>query len=149
MESFRTVIIIFWGFQNFLLYFEKYFWSTLNSRNLLFERLFATAMETKQFSQFCYNTSILWSLWNLIKSKKKKLALTSFYFAGQETWLDDLWKLISLKCFTTLQIILAFLTIHSLPVELLILQRFLLHVISLRIMVSQYNHPWYSSKPKA
>ena len=25
----------------------------------------------------------------VIKSKKKKMGLTSFYFLGQETWLDD------------------------------------------------------------
>ena len=25
----------------------------------------------------------------VIKSKKKKMRLTSFYFLGQETWLDD------------------------------------------------------------
>ena len=30
----------------------------------------------------------------VLKSKKKKLAQTSFYCLRQETWLDDSWKLI-------------------------------------------------------
>ena len=33
----------------------------------------------------------------VIKSKKKKLALTSFCCLGQETWLYDSWKLICIK----------------------------------------------------
>ena len=33
----------------------------------------------------------------ILKSKKKKLALTFFYCLGQDTWLDDLWKFIYLN----------------------------------------------------
>ena len=33
----------------------------------------------------------------VIKSIKKKLALTSFYCLGEETWLDDSCKLIYIK----------------------------------------------------
>ena len=36
----------------------------------------------------------LFPLIKIIKSKKKKLAIISFYWLGQETWLDDSWKLI-------------------------------------------------------
>ena len=37
---------------------------------------------------------IYFSLIRVLKSKKKKLALTLFYCLGQETWLDDSLKLI-------------------------------------------------------
>ena len=37
---------------------------------------------------------IYFSLIRVLKSKRKKLALTLFYCLGQETWLDDSWKLI-------------------------------------------------------
>ena len=37
---------------------------------------------------------IYFSLIRVLKSKKKKLALTLFYCLDQETWLDDSWKLI-------------------------------------------------------
>ena len=33
----------------------------------------------------------------VLKSQKKKLALSSFYCLRQETWLDDPWKLISIN----------------------------------------------------
>ena len=37
---------------------------------------------------------IYFSLITVLKSKKKKLTLTFHYCLGQETWLDDSWKLI-------------------------------------------------------
>ena len=33
----------------------------------------------------------------VLKSKKKQLAVTLFYCLGQETWLDDSWKLIHIN----------------------------------------------------
>ena len=40
---------------------------------------------------------IYFSLISILKSKKKKLALTSFYCLGQETWLDNSRKLICIN----------------------------------------------------
>ena len=37
---------------------------------------------------------IYFSFTRVLKSKKKMMALTSFYCLGQETLLDDSWKLI-------------------------------------------------------
>ena len=51
-KSFRTVAIIFWGFQDFLIYLAKYFWSYLNSPNLITQLYFARAMWIKQFDFF-------------------------------------------------------------------------------------------------
>ena len=36
LKHFPTVMIIFWGFQYFLLYLEKFLWSILSSPNLSF-----------------------------------------------------------------------------------------------------------------
>ena len=44
LKSFRTVAIIFWGFEDFLIYLAKYVWSLLNSPNLGIQKYFARAM---------------------------------------------------------------------------------------------------------
>ena len=44
LKSVRTVAIIFWGFQDFLIYLAKYVWSLLNSSNLSTQQYFASAM---------------------------------------------------------------------------------------------------------
>ena len=36
-----------------------------------------------------FKVKICFSFIRLLKSKKKKKAITSFYCLGQETWLDD------------------------------------------------------------
>ena len=44
------------------------------------------------YSGYSYDTflaKIYFSLIRVLKSKKKKLALTLLYCLGQETWLDD------------------------------------------------------------
>ena len=52
LKSFRTVAIIFWGFQDFLIYLEKYVWSVLNSAKLSSQQYFARAIQIKQFDFF-------------------------------------------------------------------------------------------------
>ena len=59
-----------------------------------------------------------------VKSKKKKLALTSFYYVSQEIWLHRQIKILHFltptriqKCLTQLQNILASLTINHLQAE--------------------------------
>ena len=44
LSNFRTVAIIFGGFQDFLIYLAKYFWSLLSSPNLITQQYFAIAM---------------------------------------------------------------------------------------------------------
>ena len=39
-----TVTIISWGFQDFLFYLAKYFWSLLSSPNLIIQQCLALAM---------------------------------------------------------------------------------------------------------
>ena len=43
---------------------------------------------------YTLKAKICFSLIRVLKSKKKKLGLTSFYWLGQATRLDDSWKLI-------------------------------------------------------
>ena len=45
-------------------------------------------------SRFTNGLKIYLSLIKDLKNKKKKLTLTSFYCLGQETWLDESWRLI-------------------------------------------------------
>ena len=40
LKSFLIAMIIFWGFQDLLIYLGKYFWSLLTSPNLIFQLLF-------------------------------------------------------------------------------------------------------------
>ena len=47
LKSFRTVAISFWGFQDFLIYLAKYFWSLLNSPNLITQQYFTKSNATK------------------------------------------------------------------------------------------------------
>ena len=49
LKSFRTVAIVFRGFQDFLIYLVKYFWSLLSSHNLITQQCFAIAMYIKFF----------------------------------------------------------------------------------------------------
>ena len=44
LTNFPIVMIIFWGFQDFLIYLVKYFWSLLNCPNLIFQQFFVRAM---------------------------------------------------------------------------------------------------------
>ena len=44
LKSFRTVVIIFLAFQDFLIYLAKYFWSLLSSPNLITQQYFTIAM---------------------------------------------------------------------------------------------------------
>ena len=48
-KSFPTVLIIFWGFKDFLIYLSKYFWSLLNSPYLIFQLLFCKNNVSKSF----------------------------------------------------------------------------------------------------
>ena len=41
-----------------------------------------------------FSAKIYFALIRVLKSKKKKFALTFLYCLGQETWLDGTWKLI-------------------------------------------------------
>ena len=50
LENFPTVMIIFGGFQDLLIYLLKYFWLILNTRNFVFQWFFSRAMLTKQFN---------------------------------------------------------------------------------------------------
>ena len=43
LKCFPTAMIIFWGFQDFLIYLTKYFWSLLNSPDLIFQVLFCNS----------------------------------------------------------------------------------------------------------
>ena len=52
MESFPTVIITFWGVQDFLIYLGKYFWSLLNSPYLTFQLLFGKRIVNKRVLPF-------------------------------------------------------------------------------------------------
>ena len=86
-----------------------------------------------------------------LKNKRKKLALTLFYYASREIWLGNSKKLICMdqsrfyiftpariqKCFTQLRNILAFLTINHQQAESCIYQRIFLQVILVPIIV-----PW-------
>ena len=51
--------------------------------------------EVPLYHTFSFKTYI--SLIRVLKSKKKKLVLTSFYCPGQETKLDNSWKLLCIK----------------------------------------------------
>ena len=44
LKSFRNLAIIFWSLQAFLIYLAKYFWSLLNSPNLITQQCFAIAI---------------------------------------------------------------------------------------------------------
>ena len=48
----------------------------------------------KEKKTYSFYTKNYFFLIRVPKSKKKKLVLTLFYCLGQETWLDDSWKLI-------------------------------------------------------
>ena len=51
----------------------------------------------REYNGYNYDISyikIYFSLIRVLKSKKRKLALTLFYCLDKETWLDDSWKLI-------------------------------------------------------
>ena len=51
----------------------------------------------RDYNGYTYDTflaKIHFSLIRVLKRKKKKLALTFLYCLGQETWLDNSWKLI-------------------------------------------------------
>ena len=101
-------MIIVWGLQYSLTYSAKYFWSLLNSNNLTFQQLFCKSKvnKTVQLVSLEYTgiitvitmthflAKIYFSLMRVLKSKEKKLVLTFLYYLGQETWLDDSWKLI-------------------------------------------------------
>ena len=55
-----------------------------------------------QRDQYSYNyhtfkTKMYLSLIRVLKSRKKKLTITSLFFLGQETWLDDSWKFIHIN----------------------------------------------------
>ena len=45
-------MIIFWDFQDFLIYLEKYFWSLLNSPNLTFNYFFAIVIIVWKVSKY-------------------------------------------------------------------------------------------------
>ena len=111
----------FWGFQDFLIYLAKYFWSLLNSPSLSSQQYFTREMQIKQFDFFIKS----------LKNTKKKLVLTSFYYVSWQIWLGNSKKLICIdqsrlyslrpatiqKCLTWFQNILAFLTINHLQPE--------------------------------
>ena len=44
----------FWGFQEFLIYLAKYFWSLLSSADLITQQCFAIAIRIKQFNFFSF-----------------------------------------------------------------------------------------------
>ena len=41
------------------------------------------------YNYHTFKVKMYFSLIRVLKSKEKKLAITSFFFLGQETWLDD------------------------------------------------------------
>ena len=85
-KSLPTIMIIFWGFQNLLIYLKKYFWLLLNSSYSIFQLLFCKSNLNKtvylvffimQRDYNGYNYHILWAkiYFSLIKdlwSKKVK-----------------------------------------------------------------------------
>ena len=94
LKSFWIVPIVFWGFQEFLIYLTKYFWSLLSSPNLITQQSFAIVMLIKQFNFLAslkYREIITVKS---LKNKKKKLTLTLFYYVIREIWLGNSKKLI-------------------------------------------------------
>ena len=99
-------MVIFWGFQDFMIYLKKYFWSLLNYPNLTFQQHFCKSKVNKTvwlvslkrreiiavITMTTFSAKIHFSFIRVLKSKKKKLALTALCFV-QEIWLDDSWKL--------------------------------------------------------
>ena len=86
----------------------------------------------------------------VLKSKTKKLALTSFYCPGEEKWLDDSWKFIWINqsrfynlfhvgkfknVWHNFKKCLTFSAMSCLQAESRILQWMFLHVIHVRIIV--------------
>ena len=53
LKSFPTAMIIFWGFQNFLIYFGKHFWSVIWSQLSLFD------FSTKFLQEKCQTISLI------------------------------------------------------------------------------------------
>ena len=80
-------------------------WSLLNSPYLIFQRIFCKSffisffmrLKTVICSYHTFQVKIYFSFTRVLKSKKKNLVLTSFYFLCQETRLDDLLKLICIN----------------------------------------------------
>ena len=97
LKSFPTAMISVLGFQGFLIYVAKYFWSLLNSSYLIFFLLI-------WISFFCKSNVNKINVYNrhssftrVLESKKKRLALTSSYCVVKETWLDASKKLICIN----------------------------------------------------
>ena len=75
-----------------------------------------------------FKAKTLSSLIRVLKSKKKKLALTSFYCLSQAAGLDDSWKLINIDQLRFYNV-LAFSTKSRLQAESPIWQEIFLHAI--------------------
>ena len=94
LKSFRTVAIIFWGFQDFLIHLAKHVWSLLK---LEYSTIFLKTNVNKTV-RFLYVVSLkcieiitvkLYFVVKSLKSKKKKLALTSIYYVNWEIWVGN------------------------------------------------------------
>ena len=109
LKSFRAVAIIFGGFQDFLIYLAKNFWSLINSPNLITQQCFARAMYIKQFIFFLvslkyreiatvktvtFYKKLYFFFIKSLKSNKKKQAPTLFYYVIWEIWSGNSKKLI-------------------------------------------------------
>ena len=82
-------MIIFSGFQGFLIYLTKYFWSLWNSsRDQSKQSNFLNRY--KRFPIFIFANFVNF----FHKASKKKLALDLFYCFSREIWLEDWWKLV-------------------------------------------------------
>ena len=53
--------------------------------------------DCNDYNYHTFYAKIYFPLIRVLKSKKKKLALALFYCLGQETWLDESWKLICIN----------------------------------------------------
>ena len=101
LEGIWNVVIIFWDFQGFLIYLARSFWSLSNSSKLttIFRKsnVSKTELVSFQYREISMVEAAIVCKTNFClmkaKSKKKRLALTSFYYLNRKIWLDDQWKL--------------------------------------------------------
>ena len=98
MDTLAEKLLNYWNYflrlSGFLVFLEKYFWSLLSSPTLITQQCFAIAMQIRQlnFLSFVKYGEIITV--KGLKSKKKKLALTLFYYVSREIWLANSKKLI-------------------------------------------------------
>ena len=78
-------MIIFWDYQNFLIYLAKYFWSIWNSPNLIFQAF--REMKCKQnnfFKRFKWLLFLILAfiyLYKLLLTRLNKLKAINFFYA--------------------------------------------------------------------